>query len=59
MIAEQIGKNSDFITRKARNLEAYGLVERPSRGFYTLTDVGEQYLAGEIDADELDPEEPE
>ncbi|WP_231588003.1 hypothetical protein [Halostagnicola sp. A56] len=50
MIGDAIGSNSNYIGRRCRTLESYGLVNRPSRGFYTLSEEGEQYLEGELDA---------
>ncbi|NGM71161.1 hypothetical protein G6M89_19495 [Natronolimnobius sp. AArcel1] len=42
---------------RCRELTKYGLLTRPMTGMYDLTDLGEQYLAGEVDASELTPEE--
>ena len=55
MIANETGLHNNYVTAKARKLEEYGLVERPSRGFYTLTETGEKYLEGDLDADDLEP----
>jgi len=33
----------------------YGLVERISRGLYRITNDGEAFLAGDLDASELEP----
>ncbi|MFB6193487.1 MAG: hypothetical protein ABEI75_00345 [Halobaculum sp.] len=46
-----IGKN--YAGRRLRELAEYGLVEELERGLYRLTDEGERYLDGELDAAEL------
>jgi predicted transcriptional regulator len=54
LIAEAIGRNNNYVTTRCRKLESYGLLKRPSRGFYTLSEGGRSYLEGELDASELD-----
>lgn len=54
VIADALGKNNNYITTRCRQLESYGLVDRPSRGFYTINENGEAYLAGDLDAGELE-----
>lgn len=46
-----IGKN--YAGRRLRELAEYGLVEELERGLYRLSEAGEWYLAGELDAAEL------
>jgi predicted transcriptional regulator len=55
-LAQEMGKNNDYLGRRCRELASYGLLDRPSRGLYILTDLGEEYLEGELDANELDAE---
>lgn len=45
------------VQRRLKKLLAHGLVEKaePSRGYYRITDLGESYLAGDVDADDLEP----
>lgn len=52
-LANELTKNNDYIGVRCRELASKGLLERPSRGLYVLTDEGKQYLAGELDAGEL------
>lgn len=52
-LAQELEKNNDYLGRRCRELTAYGLLERPSRGLYVLSDIGEEYLEGELDASEL------
>jgi len=56
LLADNTGKNNNYLGVRCRELEKYGLVMRPSRGVYTLTDLGERYLAGDLDASDLEPD---
>ncbi|SEV80641.1 hypothetical protein [Natrinema salifodinae] len=42
---------------RCRELTKYGLLERLMPGMYDITELGEQYLAGELDPSELEPDE--
>jgi hypothetical protein len=42
---------------RCRELAKYGLLEKHMPGVYDITELGEQYLAGELDPSELEPEE--
>jgi len=55
-LAQELERNNDYLGRRCRELTSYGLLERPSRGLYVLTDLGEKYLDGDLDASELDSE---
>lgn len=56
-IADEIDRNNDYIGVRCRKLASYGLVEKPSRGFYVITNEGEAYLEGELDAGTLQRDE--
>ncbi|WP_226042351.1 hypothetical protein [Natrinema sp. DC36] len=56
-ISDEIKRNNDYIGVRCRKLDSYGLVEKPSRGFYVLTDSGEEYLEGDLDVSELETDE--
>jgi len=56
-LADEIGRNNDYLGVRCRELTKYRLLKRPSRGLYTLTDLGEQYLAGELDVSDLEPDD--
>lgn len=43
-----------YIGERCRKLAAYGLVQHFGNGVYRITDLGEQYLAGDLDAEELE-----
>lgn len=48
----RIGKSQ--ISRRLSKLADHGMLNRLPNGVYTITEIGEQYLDEEIDADELD-----
>lgn len=43
------------INRRCKKLVTYGLLVHLGNGVYDITRTGEQYLQGEIDVQELDP----
>lgn len=49
----------DYAGDRCRELAKYGLLKRVDRGLYTVSEQGEAYLAGDLDASELEPLEPE
>lgn len=53
VIAINIEKSRSEVNRRLSTLVEYGLVRRVQRGYYEITDDGEQYLAGELDASTL------
>ncbi|WP_245852942.1 winged helix-turn-helix domain-containing protein [Natrinema ejinorense] len=53
VIADALDRNNNYIGVRCRKLVSYGLLERPSRGFYVITDEGKSYLEGEFDASSL------
>ncbi|EMA63190.1 PhiH1 repressor-like protein [Halorubrum distributum JCM 13561] len=44
------------ISRRLNKLADHGLLHRLPNGVYSLTDKGERYLNGELDAEELNEE---
>lgn len=44
------------ISRRLNKLANHGLLHRLPNGVYSLTDKGEKYLNGELDAEELNKE---
>ncbi|MBZ6494810.1 MarR family transcriptional regulator [Natrinema longum] len=46
-----------YITQRAKILLNYGLVRHLGNGVYTLSERGQQYLDGDLDAAELEPDE--
>ena len=53
---EQIGISYRTINRRLKQLQEKGLVEKidEQSGYYAITEKGSAYLAGEIDASELE-----
>ena len=45
----------EYIAERCRKLADYGLVKNIGHAAYILTDLGEQYLSGDLDTGELDP----
>jgi hypothetical protein len=45
------------LQRRCKKLEKYELVRQVGNGVYMLSEEGRQYLDGELDAAELDPDE--
>ena len=54
VIAENIDKSRTHVSRRLSDLTENGLVEKPKRGYYEITERGRDYLAGDLDADELE-----
>lgn len=42
---------------RCRELAKYGLLRKYATGMYDITELGERYLAGEVDPSELDPDD--
>lgn len=59
VIAVNIDYNPNYISRRCRRLAEAGLIQRIDSSNYRLTDVGERYLSGEIDPDELEVDDEE
>ncbi len=53
-IGENIGYGRKHVGRRCRALAEHGLLLNLGRGSYRITDLGEQYLSGDVGPDELD-----
>ena len=53
VIAFNIDKARSEVNRRLSVLVDHGLVERVKRGYYKITETGDQYLAGDLDPDDL------
>lgn len=51
---QYIHVNKSTISRRLRRMKDHGLVMELGNGVYTITSKGEEYLDGELDAEELD-----
>jgi len=56
VIEKNIDKSREQINRRLSVLVEYGLVTRVDRGYYEISDRGVEYLSGDLDADDLDPD---
>lgn len=48
---------TQHVNNRCIKLTSSGLIDNLGRGVYTITDEGEAYLAGELDASDLEPDE--
>jgi len=53
VIAFNIDKSRSEVNRRLSALVEHDLVERVKRGYYEITNLGERYLAGDINLDDL------
>jgi repressor of nif and glnA expression len=56
VIAANIDYTGEYISRRCRELTDAGLLQRVDASNYRLTDLGEQFLAGEVDAQDIERE---
>lgn len=54
IVADGLGNHPEYVGERLRTLTEYGLVDRPGRGIYRITEQGEGYLAGDLDASTLE-----
>ena len=55
VIGRNIDRERSGVSKRLSTLAAYGLVNKVDDGYYEITDLGEQYLDGDLDADALEP----
>jgi len=53
VIGANIDYTGEYLSRRCLKLADAGLIQRVDSSNYRLTELGEQFLNGEIDADEL------
>ena len=58
VIAANIDYTGEYISRRCRTLTDAGLLQRVDASNYRLTDLGERFLKGEIESDEIGEERP-
>ncbi len=54
IIAYNLDVSREGVTRRLSELTSYGMVCRVERGKYEISEKGQQYLTGELDANELE-----
>jgi len=52
--SEYIRVSPQHVSRRLRKLAEHGLLQDLGNGVYVLTEIGENYLDGEVDANELE-----
>jgi len=56
-IAKNTGYSSGYIRKECNRMAGEGLLQKEDEGghpFYSVTEMGQQYLAGDLDVSELD-----
>lgn len=53
ILGYNLDSSREAVNRRLSKLAEHGMVERVERGKYHITDLGEGYLAGDIDAADL------
>jgi Mn-dependent DtxR family transcriptional regulator len=53
VIAANIDYTAEYISRRCRKLADAGLLQRVDPSNYRLTELGERYLNGDVDAEEF------
>ena len=53
VVSYNINRDRPTVNERLIELENRGFVDRPKRGYYTITDRGRQYLAGNLDASDF------
>lgn len=54
VIATNIEYDRQYVSKRCRELMDFGLIEKDESGLYELTNFGRDFLAGEVDAEELE-----
>ncbi len=54
VMARNLDYTRNWVSRRVGRLESAGLVEPMDSGYYQISDRGRAYLAGDLDADELE-----
>ncbi|WP_265107911.1 hypothetical protein [Halosolutus halophilus] len=52
-VAEDVPLRGPEVATRCRELAKHGLLNKPVIGMYEVTDLGERFLAGEVDPEEL------
>ncbi|NKE35027.1 hypothetical protein GWG54_04185 [Natronococcus sp. JC468] len=56
-LAEEVEPRAPHVAYRCRELTKYGLATKHAMGMYGISDLGERYLAGEVDPSELEPDD--
>lgn len=53
VVAANIDYTGEYISRRCRKLADAGLIQRVDASNYRLTELGEKFLAGEVEAEDV------
>lgn len=53
VLGENLGYDRSWVSERLKKLRDHGLVVRIARGKYRISERGEAYLSGDLDANEL------
>lgn len=59
VVGENLDYHPGYIGRRLRALRDAGLLDQHDSGLYELSDLGRQFLAGEVSAEEIEALDPE
>lgn len=59
VIAVNLNYTRNWVSKRLARLLDAGLVEKPESSYYQITELGRQYLEGEIDAEVLESADPD
>lgn len=54
LISDKIDRHQTYVNTRCIELRDYGLLRNIGQGIYQITEEGEKYLDGELDANELE-----
>lgn len=57
VIGRNVEIHSKYAGERCRELTNYGLLNRSKGGYYLISEQGEKYLQGDLDAETLEPSE--
>ncbi|MFB6200440.1 MAG: winged helix-turn-helix domain-containing protein [Halorhabdus sp.] len=57
VIAHNLEYSRSWVSRRLSKLSDASLIEVQSSNYYAITERGKQYLVGDLDAEELQPDE--
>jgi predicted transcriptional regulator len=58
VVAWNIGYDNDYVGKRLRALSGAGLLNRVDEGRYEVSDLGRQFLAGDLDAEDVEDLNP-
>lgn len=59
VLGENIGYNAEYVGRRLRTLRDVGLLDQNDNQYYELSDLGREFLAGDLSREEVEAFDPE